>query len=447
MCRLLHEETFEKLCRLRAIEYYKMYAGLSYDESKLKSYSTSISKLSKAVLDSKEEVPDRVKYWLIDNAASKDVEKYFMKQIKIRSKFKCGNVDYANWRSWLPNSKPEERKKVFDYLVKESKVLSPLIQKWFSVYTDFYRRYDCDVLESYLDMQKIKMKPLVGLLKKLGNKGRHAFDSGEIERAAGHPLKYYDEYYYLGSKLRQGVKLKLDTLPSIKKIFSGMGFDFDKVKIDSANRKKKFGYGYCISPQPPEDVRVVYRSVGGLKETETVYHEFGHAMQGISMTGSFFKKEIVGSSINEIFSMFFESLISNRQYLDEKGLKNPDEIISRVKLADKLFFAGYAANSFLKLKFWGGDIKFNEMDETYGELLKKYTGLETPGGYWKLHHILSEFPIYSPSYMVSHVRAGGLNRLMTTKFGKWWKSEEAGNYLKRIMADAEDINLSEFSSI
>ncbi|MDD5182361.1 MAG: hypothetical protein PHC66_04295 [Candidatus Nanoarchaeia archaeon] len=444
---MLHEKTFEKLCKLKAIEYYKMYAGLSYDESKIKSCSTAISKLSKSILDSREEVPERIKYWLIDNAASRDVEKYFMKQIKIRSKFRCGNVDYASWRSWLPSSKPEERKKVFDYFVKESKKLSPLIQKWFNVYSDSYRRYDCDVLGSYFDTQKIKMNSLVRLLKTLGREGRHAFDSGEIESVVGHPLKYYDEYYYLGSKLRLGVQLKLDTLPSIKKIFSDMGFDFDKVRIDSANRKKKFGYGYCISPNPPEDVRVVYRSVGGLKETEVVYHEFGHAMQGISMTGSFFKKEVIGSSINEIFSMFFESLISNRQYLGEKGIANPDEIVHREKLANKLFFAGYAANSFLNLKFLSGGIKFNEMDETYGELLKKYTGIETPGGYWKLHHILSEFLIYSPSYMISHVRAGGLNKLMTAKFGDWWKSKEAGNHLKRIMADAEDIKLSEFSSI
>lgn len=115
----------------------------------------------------------------------------------------------------------------------------------------------------------------------------------------------------------------------------------------------------------------------------------------------------------------------------------------------ELFFVVfYSVNSLTKMKFWSDSLSIEDMNKIYSEMMLNYTGLEMPGQYWMLHHIMPESIMYVPSYILAAVRAAELERKIEEKFGQnWWELNEAGAYLKTLMKEGVDINLSEFSKL
>ena len=100
------------------------------------------------------------------------------------------------------------------------------------------------------------------------------------------------------------------------------------------------------------------------------------------------------------------------------------------------------------MKFWSDGLSIEDMNKIHSEMMLNYTGLEMPGQYWMLHHIMPESIMYVPSYLLAAVRAAKLERKIEEKFGQnWWELNEAGAYLKTLMKEGADINLSEFSKL
>ncbi len=110
------------------------------------------------------------------------------------------------------------------------------------------------------------------------------------------------------------------------------------------------------------------------------------------------------------------------------------------------FITFYVTNSLMKLEYWQKNLTIEQASELYSKLLKEYTGIEMPGEYWLLHHILPESIMYVPSYLIAAVRASELETFLKYKFGsKWWKDKNAGKELKEIMSPGAKINLNHFS--
>jgi hypothetical protein len=66
--------------------------------------------------------------------------------------------------------------------------------------------------------------------------------------------------------------------------------------------------------------------------------------------------------------------------------------------------------------------------------MREYTGFETSGEYWMLHHILPEAIMYVLSYLLAAVRAAELDYYLQDKFGgKWWNEVSVGKYMREIM--------------
>ncbi|MFZ0510470.1 MAG: hypothetical protein WAM14_02590 [Candidatus Nitrosopolaris sp.] len=78
---------------------------------------------------------------------------------------------------------------------------------------------------------------------------------------------------------------------------------------------------------------------------------------------------------------------------------------SRNKFMELFFVTFYTANSLMKLEYWNKNLTVEEACDVYSRLIKEYLGLEIPGEYWLLHHILPESIMYVPSYIVAAVKA------------------------------------------
>jgi hypothetical protein len=86
--------------------------------------------------------------------------------------------------------------------------------------------------------------------------------------------------------------------------------------------------------------------------------------------------------------------------------------------------------------------------DMYAKLIKTYTGLDMPGEYWMLHHILPDAIMYVPSYLIAAARAVELDHHIQNRFGEnWWTEAEAGKYIREIVEPGAAIDLSTFSRL
>jgi hypothetical protein len=426
----------KELLRSLAIQEYRMYSGFKYDEEKIKNYQKEVAK--KALKEIKDADDKHYKLWLLDIIADEVQSNLFLKQIKLRGSVNVGKINYANWKVWLPRSTPEERKKFIDtFLSKAGAKLENIIRQRFSKIKQVYDKYGEDVLTAYAIRENINLKKAISRIKSEGMKQKSVLNS--IWKDMGVEREYWNEYYFLSTTIYKGINFNLEPIPYIKKIYKKFGLPFSKLTVDDKDRKNKFGFAYCFWPNPPYDVRVSYKPVGGFNVFETAFHEFGHAAHALSMDPHvpFWKRYAPPNGIAETFSELFESIATNKKYLKSIGVVDK-KLERRIKLSYAKFLTFYTANSLVKFKYWGGEIKFDEIGQVYSELLKKYTGIRNiPDKYWVLHHIISESTLYAPSYILADFRKDFLLRKLR-KFGDWWNNKEAGDLIKRYMAPAYD---------
>jgi hypothetical protein len=93
-------------------------------------------------------------------------------------------------------------------------------------------------------------------------------------------------------------------------------------------------------------------------------------------------------------------------------------------------------------------LSIEEASDLYATLIREYTGLEIPGDYWLLHHILPDAIMYVPSYLLAAVRAAELDRHLKERFGEdWWIHADTGSYIREIMQPGAQIDVSRFSRL
>ncbi len=156
-------------------------------------------------------------------------------------------------------------------------------------------------------------------------------------------------------------------------------------------------------------------------------------------------------STTEIFSTLLQRLPQRENFLN-KVLHVPEraaqEVIDRQRFMDLYSVAFYSANSLMKLEFQENHYTMERADQRYAELYKEFLGMEIPGRYWQLHHVMPDYDIYSPSYLIAAIREAELAEKLAATFGEeWWSNRKAGAYLKEIMRPGAGIALEEFSKL
>src|SRR2546428_11386699 len=115
----------------------------------------------------------------------------------------------------------------------------------------------------------------------------------------------------------------------------------------------------------------------------------------------------------------------------------------------ELFFvAFYAPNSLMKIPFQERMLTMDGASELYGKLYKEYVGFDIPGEYWQLHHVMPDYDLYSPSYLIAAVRKTELIKKLRKRL---WEnpggSTKAGGDLKQIKRPRAHNYLNEISRL
>jgi hypothetical protein len=102
----------------------------------------------------------------------------------------------------------------------------------------------------------------------------------------------------------------------------------------------------------------------------------------------------------------------------------------------------------MKIEFWKKHLGVEEASELYARLMNRYTGIDMPGQYWMLHHILPDAVMYVPSYLLAAVRAAELEKLLKDEYGEeWWLDPKSGDLLKEIMRPGANLDIKRFSKL
>jgi hypothetical protein len=450
--------------------YFRQLVGLGYDKKKLARLESETKAHYSNYLrtDLRKSGPPALFVMSLSSVGSAETYKQFLELHEARAskvvsrEFKLNGVP-VNWGSWRQFAAGTDdsaaRKKVFDDFVEKSTILAPIIQKRFETYKEILRGFGSDPLTVYLEQEGLSYDRLIGMVQRLGELAKAPFTDALArysKEILGRPAEYYDDFYFFRNRVFRRYSKRLPTkekpIGKIKRTMKQMGLDASKISVDDVDRKGKNASAFCSAIKVPTDVRISYRKANPLEDFASVFHEFGHGIHfsSIDPRASFADKYWVASGVAEIFSIFFEGLIHEKAYLtSELGLEESaaDDILQRFRFNQLFFSSFYAANSALKLRYWREAPNFNALDDMYSELTERFLGIRYPGGYWKLHHVMPDYFLYSPSYLVAAVRALELRNSLVGKFGeKYWRQRGSGEALLKLMRPGQSLDLS-FSSL
>jgi hypothetical protein len=455
-------------------EEYKQYAGLEYNEKLIENLAELKISSSQIFIDFFSKPRELLLGSIEDIAYSKtkrlELELRNIRNTKIlstRNLFKGSPVNWSNWRQFNSiEENHEKRKDVYDDFIAKTHYIKPIVIERFSLIKGVYRelgeKHGLDPVTSYLEQEKISYSQLVDFIKSMGQKAKRPFQEAlsEVSRSIlGRQPEYYDDFYFFRNRVYSEIDKNfssINPINEVKKVLIAMDFDLGKIHFDTEDRKNKYPSPICFFVRIPIDIRVLFRRETPIFDFQACFHETGHAIHASSVDPDieYWNKYRIPMGIAEIFSTFFERLTKRSQYIqsltdstkiDETTV---NKLISRTHLMELFFVTFYTANSLMKLEYWRQNLSADQACELYSRLIKEYTGIEVPGEYWLLHHILPESIMYVPSYLLAAVRAAELECSLGDRFGDiWWKEKGSGKWLREIMKPGAAIDLSTFSRL
>jgi hypothetical protein len=262
--------------------------------------------------------------------------------------------------------------------------------------------------------------------RRLGEIGSHHFSY--ISR-----LPQYDQYFR---------KDKL--LGAYEQTLVGMGLDpasQDNIYIDTEDRATKNPRARCYAPDPPEEVHLLIKPVGGLEDYMAFFHEAGHAQHfGNEDPALDYVERNVSTSyaLTEIYSFLLEHLTQNRVWLTGVvGLpeETAREVTDHAKLAELFLVRRYAAKLNYELDFFEDPLAEGRNRQLYTTTLSAATHfVYAPQNY--LNDMDPSY--YSADYLRAWITEAMLRRHLEDTYGEdWFARSEAGKLLRGLWATGE----------
>jgi hypothetical protein len=262
--------------------------------------------------------------------------------------------------------------------------------------------------------------------RNLGEIGSHHFSY--ISR-----LPQYDDYFR---------KDKL--VGAYERTLSGLGLDpasQRNIHIDAEERPTKNPRARCYAPDPPAEVHLLIKPVGGLEDYMAFFHEAGHAQHfgNVDPALDYVERAVSTSyALTEIYSFALEHLTQSRSWLTAVvGLpeETAREVAYHARLAELFLVRRYAAKLGYELDFFGDPLEEGRNRELYAATLSTATRfLYAP------HNYLNDMDpgYYSADYLRAWITESMLRHHLEHTYGEAWFAEpEAGTFLRGLWATGE----------
>jgi hypothetical protein len=232
--------------------------------------------------------------------------------------------------------------------------------------------------------------------------------------------------------------------------FAGLGLDIramPNVRVDDEDRPEKESRAACWGFDPPYDVRVNLKPVGGVADYEAAFHEFGHALHAAYTDPDLsFEFRMLGSNeLTETYAIFFEQMFNDRAFLaDELGMPKEaiDEFLRYKLITDMGSARGIAFEVIYDEALHSGELDdplaFYEAEADKQRLFPKYT-CQVEASYLNLDE-----GFYALYYMAAYYAVAQLRAKVVEKFGpKWYKDPAAGEFFRDLFRRGDAWTLEE----
>jgi len=254
-------------------------------------------------------------------------------------------------------------------------------------------------------------------------------------------------------------------LKALQQFLSGIGLDLrtaagTEVRVDDSLHPKKVPRAFVDPVDPPADVRLSVKPVGGLDDYETLFHEAGHAVHFANATAQ--PRELVNEGYGaptEAFGEFFRHAFSDphwlsryRAFLHAQGKRTPTDaelaaIQRSLALREMTYLRRYAfAKIAYELRLHGrpaaqvapalqllpaADKAKDDLRELYRQLFSVAYTFELNAEEAGLYLTDVDDTFYSADYSRAFVLAGMMHEGIRRKFGSdWYANPAVGAFLK-----------------
>jgi hypothetical protein len=306
-------------------------------------------------------------------------------------------------------------------------------------YTDYNaekKRIDYGLLRSRMDGFLAETEEIYAVLmgrwveettsRRLGEIGSHHFSY--VSR-----MPQYDEYFR-----------KDNLLEAYERTLLGIGLDpasQANILIDTEERATKNPRACCYAPDPPDEIHLLIKPVGGLEDYMAFFHEAGHAQHfGNEDPALDYVERAVSTSnaLTEIYSFLLEHLTQSRAWLTGVvGL--PEEtargVAYHAELAELFLVRRYAAKLAYELDFFEDPLEQDRNRQLYAMKLSGATRF----AYAPQNYLNDMDPgYYSADYLRAWITEAMLRRHLEDAYGQsWFTSPEAGELLRDLWATGE----------
>jgi oligoendopeptidase F len=225
----------------------------------------------------------------------------------------------------------------------------------------------------------------------------------------------------------------------VKQVASMLGYNFDKLPVDTTIAEITFGGGtYPI--RYGKEVKILVNKYKGLRFVDTLFHESGHGLHYScafepESTGSTQPSFILQSSFAEPFDEGLGQVISlmiyRPQFASAVFALTPEEIkaINETYRLKSLYdVRGTIADSMFEFAAYQDPDQ--DLAALYDRIASKYLGVPMHGGgTWAFDPFFSSGPIYLQSYVLAEMVGRQVHHALDRRFGERW-STDAGAFLK-----------------
>lgn len=226
----------------------------------------------------------------------------------------------------------------------------------------------------------------------------------------------------------------------------GISSLLNQIKIDEKDRPKKNPRAVCYWPDPPKEVHLVIKPIGGEQDFEAMFHEGGHALHGASISTTLpfaFRVLSRSNALSEAYAFVLEDLVFNPHWLTRYmnvSAHSGAKIQKQAYFVNLMMLRRYLAKYAYEYELFSTKT-FAPGPKLYKKNLDKITGFVHKEINWLVD---MDSGFYSAEYLRAWLGAAQIKDYLEKKFGvRWFLEPKAGQFLRELYKDGVKYELEE----
>lgn len=234
-------------------------------------------------------------------------------------------------------------------------------------------------------------------------------------------------------------------VPIVDRTLVGLGIALETLplRIDIGAQESVGPRALCFPIAVPQDIRIVVRPSGGLRDYQELFHEVGHGLHFVhTMSRELAFQQFGDASTAEALGILWESVVTSPTWLERFAQASPatQHEVSQVAALRRLTLMRRHAAEVLAYDEAPG--------KGFAEARARWTSeaLGVPLGPLDRLHYLAERPWEQEAaiYLRAHLLAAQLERTLLYRFGDdWWNNPEAGKWLSELWRTGQEMSAEE----